>query len=254
MSKSAINFPLGRLSSLPCSRLGLARHHSRHRYNECVTWFAMCLFSSPNIVVDFLRFCCSWRRLLHLNSPSVRQSFNSLPIGMPWGKFFGPRTTLTTRVFFFRTVHSCFSLLPRLHQSLQRAQSLGRWMVAPRLSIAAFIGTRLSHFFSSFFSCLSNLLSNTFMCNRYIHLELVAKDALGLHSLSVYLQSYVDNSSKVFMYSAAHMSTFGTSHLRGSAWYLDCRLGFTPPREEALFSSLSSIALVEAVANLKEAV
>ena len=49
------------------------------------------------------------------------------------------------------------------------------------------------------------------------------------------------------MYSAEHVSSFGALHLRGGAWYLDCRPGFTPPGEEALFSSLSSIAPVEAV-------
>ena len=55
------------------------------------------------------------------------------------------------------------------------------------------------------------------------------------------------------MYSAEHVSSFGTPHLRGGAWYLDCRLGFTPPGEKALFSSLSSIALVEAVPEEEEA-
>ena len=49
------------------------------------------------------------------------------------------------------------------------------------------------------------------------------------------------------MYSAEHVSSFGAPHLRGGAWYLDCRPGFTPPREEALFSSLSSIAPIEAI-------
>ena len=55
------------------------------------------------------------------------------------------------------------------------------------------------------------------------------------------------------MYSAKHMSSFGAPHLRGGAWYLDCRPGFTPPGEEALFSSLSSIALVEEVPEEEEA-
>ena len=55
------------------------------------------------------------------------------------------------------------------------------------------------------------------------------------------------------MYSAEHMSSFGALHLRGGAWYLDYRLGFTPLGEEALFSSLSSIAPVEAVPKEEEA-
>ena len=41
--------------------------------------------------------------------------------------------------------------------------------------------------------------------------------------------------------------------LRISGAGLDCRPGFTPPGEEALFPSLSSIALVEAVLEEKEA-
>ena len=49
------------------------------------------------------------------------------------------------------------------------------------------------------------------------------------------------------------MSSFGTPHLRGGAWYLDCPPGFTPPREEALFSSLSSITPVEAFSEEEEA-
>ena len=91
------------------------------------------------------------------------------------------------------------------------------------------------------------------MCNRYILFELTTKDALGLHSLSTYLQLYMDDSSKVFMYSTEYMSSFGALHLKGGAWYLDCRPGFTPPREEAHFSSLSSIAPVEAIVDEEEA-
>ena len=55
------------------------------------------------------------------------------------------------------------------------------------------------------------------------------------------------------MYSAEHLSLFGALHLRGGAWYLDCRPGFTPPGDEALFSSLSSIAPIEAVPKEEEA-
>ena len=122
-------------------------------------------FSSPDVVVNFLRFCGSWRRFLHSTSSSVRQSFNSPSIGMSRGEFFIQRTTLTSGGFFSGTVHSCLSLLPRLHRSLRRAQRFGRWMVAPRLSIAAFIGTPLGHFFSCFFSCLLNLFLNTSIVN-----------------------------------------------------------------------------------------
>ena len=53
MSKSATSSPLSCLSSLPHSRLGLAKHHSARKYNECVTWFALCLFSSPDVVNFF---------------------------------------------------------------------------------------------------------------------------------------------------------------------------------------------------------
>ena len=55
------------------------------------------------------------------------------------------------------------------------------------------------------------------------------------------------------MYSAKHVSLFGAPHLRGGAWYLNCQTGFTPPGEEALFSSLSSIAPLEAVPEEEEA-
>ena len=171
-------------------------------------------FSFPNIVVNFLSFCSSWSWLLHLTSPSVRQSFSNPSIGMPRRKFFGPRTTLTNGGFFSGTGHSCLSLLLRLHRSSRRARSLGRWMVAPRLSSVAFTCASLSHFFSSFFSCLLNLLSNTSMRNRYILFELTAKDTLRFHSLPAYLQSDMDNFSEVFMYSAEHVSSFGSPHLR----------------------------------------
>ena len=204
-------------------------------------------FSYLDFFANLFRFCCSWRQLLHLISPSTRQRFCSRSIGMPQREFFSPKTTLTSGGFFSGTGHSCLSLLARLHQSSQRARSLGRWMVALRSSIAASSGTSLSYFFSSFFPCLLNLPSNTSMRNKYIVCELIAKKALGLHALPAFLQSYLDDSSEVFMYSAEHVSSFGTPHLRGGAWYLDCRQRFTPPGEEALFSSLSSIAPVEAV-------
>ena len=210
-------------------------------------------FSYLDFFANLFRFCCSWRQLLHLISPSVRQRFCSRSIGMPRREFFSLRTTLRSGGFFSGTGHSCLSMLARLHQSSQRARSLGRWMVAPRSSIAAFIGTSLSYFFSSFFPCLLNLPSNTSMHNRYIVFELIAKKVLGLHALPAFMQSYLDDSSEVFMYSAEHVSSFGAPHLRGGAWYLDCRPGFTPPGEEALFSSLSSIAPVEAVPEEEEA-
>ena len=108
-------------------------------------------FSSSDVVVNFLRFCSRWRRLLHSTSPSVRQGFSSPSIGMPRREFFSQRTTLRSGGFFSRTRHSCLSLLPRLQQNSRRVRSLERWMVAPRLSIIAFTGTPLSHFFSSFF-------------------------------------------------------------------------------------------------------
>ena len=202
---------------------------------------------------NLFRFCCSWRQLFHLISPSVRERFCNRSIGMPRREFFSPRTTLTSGGFFSGIDHSCLFLLARLHQSSQRAWSLGRWMVAPRSSIAASTGTFLSYFFSSFFPCLLNLPSNTSMRNKYIVFELIAKKALGLHALLAYMQSYLDDSSEVFMYSAEHVSSFGAPHLRGGAWYLDCRPGFTPLGEEALFSSLSSIALVEGVPEEEEA-
>ena len=66
------------------------------------------------------------------------------------------------------------------------------------------------------------------------------------------MQSYLDDSSEVFMYSTEHMSSFGAPHLKGGAWYLDCRPSYTPPEEEALFSSLSSIAPIEAVPEEEE--
>ena len=210
-------------------------------------------FSYLDFVANLLRFCCSWRQLLHLISPSVRQSFCSWSIGTPRREFFSPKTTLTSGGFFSGTRHSCFSLLARLHQSSQRARSLGRWMVAPRSSIVTFTGTSLRYFFSFFFPCLLNLPSNTSMHNRYIVFELIAKKGLGLHSLPAYMQSYLDDSSEVFMYSAEHVSSFGAPHFKGGAWYLDCRPGYTPPGEEALFSSLSSIAPVEAVPEEEEA-
>ena len=118
---------------------------------------------------------------------------------------------------------------------------------------AASSGTCLSYFFSFFFPYLLNLPSNTSMRNTYIVCELIAKKALGLHALLAFLQSYLDDSSEVFMHSAKHVSLFGAPHLRGGAWYLDCRPGFTPSREEALFSSLSRIAPVEAVPEEEEA-
>ena len=88
------------------------------------------------------------------------------------------------------------------------------------------------------------------MRNRYIVFGLIAKKVLGLHSLPAYMRSYLEDSSEEF---AEHVSSFGAPHLRGKAWYLDCRPGYTPPGEEALFSSLSSIAPVEAVSEGEEA-
>ena len=47
-----------------------------------------------------------------------------------------------------------------------------------------------------------------------------------------------DNASEIFIYSDVHVNMFGAPHLKDMGWYLHCQVGFTPPREEALFSSL----------------
>ena len=100
---------------------------------------------------------------------------------------------------------------------------------------------------SSLYKCFIKPLLHFSSCNRYVYRELVAKDTLASFFVLVYLQSYVDNFSEVFIYTSEQVERFGLPHLRGAGWYLDCQVGYTPPGKEALLSLLSAIAPIEPI-------
>ena len=100
---------------------------------------------------------------------------------------------------------------------------------------------------SSLYKCFIKPLLHFSSCNRYVYCELVAKDALASFFVPTYLQPYVDDFSKVFIYISEQVERFGLPHLRGAGWYLDCRVGYTPLGEEALLSLLFVISPIEPV-------
>jgi len=77
---------------------------------------------------------------------------------------------------------------------------------------------------------------------RFIHRELVVKNALPSSCLPTFLVDWVDVNSDLCVYTPVQVSKFSESHLQAGGWYLDCSGGFVPEEEKPLFSSLVSSA------------
>ena len=78
--------------------------------------------------------------------------------------------------------------------------------------------------------------------SRYIHRELVLKNALTPSCLLTFLLDWVDVNSNLCIYTTMQVAKFPHVHLEASGWYLDCSRGFVPDEEESLYSSLVSSA------------
>ena len=79
------------------------------------------------------------------------------------------------------------------------------------------------------------------MC-RYIHRELVFKNAIPRSSLPSFLEDWLDERYSHCVYTLMQLTKFPRAHLVAGGWYLDCSRGFVPESEEALYSSLVSSA------------
>lgn len=91
-------------------------------------------------------------------------------------------------------------------------------------------------FFASFF-----VFSYPILC-RYIHRELVVKNAFPSSSLPSFLQEWLDTRYSQCVYTLMQITKFPHPHLVAGGWYLDCSRGFVPEPEESLYSSLVSSA------------
>ena len=104
------------------------------------------------------------------------------------------------------------------------------------------------YFYSSTFSqCLSKLLPNFSSYIKYAHHKHVPKEAIKPFFVRAYLQLYIDNSSKVFLYTSERFERFSSPHLIGTCWYLDCQMGYTSLGEDTLVSSLITLASFEPI-------
>ena len=73
---------------------------------------------------------------------------------------------------------------------------------------------------------------------RYIHRELILKNALPRSSLPAFLSDWIDVHSDLCVYTAMQVAKYPPSHLEACGWYLDCSRAFVPDVEEALYGSL----------------
>ena len=147
---------------------------------------------------------------------NLRRSSGRPSTGTPLEVFCGQRTTLTGGGFSCGTGLSYPSLLPRAISNSPKAQSSRRWTVARRsltMPYSSISLCQLSIF--TFSKCFTKPFLNFSSCNRCVYCELVAKDALASIFVRTYLQSYVDDSSEVFIYTSEQVERFGSSFLRG---------------------------------------
>ena len=84
-------------------------------------------------------------------------------------------------------------------------------------------------------------------CIRYIYHELIPKQALNSAFLPAYLEEWLDNNSKKFMYTPLHVSQYPPPHLMIAPWYLDCSAGFVSTSEHALHTRDAETAPVELI-------
>ena len=110
------------------------------------------------------------------------------------------------------------------------------------------------YFYSSTLSqCFSKLLPNFSSYIRYVHYKLVGKEAIRPFFVCAYLEPYMDNSSKVFLYTSKQFERFDSPYLMGAGWYFDCQVDYTSPGEDALVSSLTNLASFEPIVYEEEA-
>ena len=77
---------------------------------------------------------------------------------------------------------------------------------------------------------------------RYIHRELVWKNAFPRSSLPSFLEDWLDTTHNHCVYTLMQITKFPHAHLVEGGWYLDCSRGFVPESEESLYSRLVSSA------------
>jgi hypothetical protein len=62
--------------------------------------------------------------------------------------------------------------------------------------------------------------------------ELLPLGAIKESHLPVYLTSWVDKTSPLYMYTMTHTRVWSTAHLKAGCWYIDCGKIFCPVEEE----------------------
>ena len=92
--------------------------------------------------------------------------------------------------------------------------------------------------FHSFFHSMS--VFSYILFSKYIHRELVVKNAFPRSSLPSFLEDWLDTRYSHCVYTVLQITKFPHPHLLAGGWYLDCSRGFVPEAEESLYSSLVS--------------
>ena len=127
----------------------------------------------------------------------------------------------------------------------QRPWSIRIWR-RPHCYQARCLSVIRSLIFISFYLFHSILLFHSMsvfsylLFSRYIHRELVVKNAFPRSSLPIFLEDWVDTRYSHCVYTVLQITKFPHPHLLAGGWYLDCSRGFVPEAEESLYGSLVS--------------
>ena len=84
-------------------------------------------------------------------------------------------------------------------------------------------------------------------CVRYIYHELIPKQALNFVFLPAYLEEWLDDNSKKFMYTPLQVSQYPSPHLMAAPWYLDCSTSFITMSKQALHIRIVETAPMEMI-------
>ena len=92
----------------------------------------------------------------------------------------------------------------------------------------------------------------SFSFSRYVHQELLHKEAVSPAFTPAYFDTYMVPNAEDFIFMNLQVERFPLPYLKTGAWYLDYVGGFVPSSKADLYRSLTKSAPVSAIEDVVE--
>ena len=118
------------------------------------------------------------------------------------------------------------------------------------LLIVCYIGEFILYCFKLYFNHSFSVFISFRLCClsiacRYVHRELLAKNAIDPQNLPTFFNAWIDRSHKLCIYTVAQTRAWPYNILRSCPWFLDCPIGFFSSSEEEEFKGIDKVPDVE---------